>query len=439
MSPDKTKTFPPDSTFYQPGSAKHKEVFIDGKSYEIIDQKIGFGERVFHLVKIIVFLAGNIFSLFWYFYNPLFKFQINQLFKEFFFGTREIKILTPFHPTPLKISKKKSPEYDIKGVDHSIKKSHDPSSPFIVPCKNLHSTIPTTTSHDPSVEPPSSLFPHSLNEIKFIAKLGGTTGAEKVEDGIKNVYAKKMTSEKLKRNHLLSEYFTNKAYKVLEVKVPEVALYEFSSKQHIKEGLEEKIETPVMLSKFVPEGAEDLYLIFRKYGLDTKNLSTSGLTISKEWKNKHSNLLNDIQNEVKKGFVADALLVNWDLAGLEFDNLKYDPITKEIWRIDNGSGLDHRARGEKKNVSDSEIIELKTLRQPHMNQNTSFLFETVTNEDVVNQIESILPKRDPFLAAIPSHLKTVMSKRFDCLPKYLEEAKKLPPKDIYSAVAFTAR
>jgi hypothetical protein len=61
------------------------------------------------------------------------------------------------------------------------------------------------------------------------------------------------------------------------------------------------------------------------------------------------------------------------------------------------------------------------MRNPKMNLNTSFLFETLTDSEIVKQIDNILPKRKELLATIPQHLQEVMGQHFDYLSVKREE------------------
>lgn len=275
------------------------------------------------------------------------------------------------------------------------------------------------------------LFPGMLSEIKFIEKFtNSTTGAEKVQDQAGNIYAKK-TIGKIKPEHLRAEYHTNKAYKVLGIGVPEVALYHSTSMMKIKDGEESHVvgeDKPVMLSKFVPGKTQDLEDYFKALGLDTRALTFDGkgVDVPDQWKKDNMAAIDEVRKIVRQGFVADCLMANWDVAGLNFDNIKYDQEAKKVWRIDNGSGLDYRAQGELKNPKffTPEIQEFNTLRNPAINPNTAFLYESLTDQEILTQINQILPLRTKFLACIPNRLKDIMGKRFDYLSVYRQQLMK---------------
>lgn len=263
-------------------------------------------------------------------------------------------------------------------------------------------------------------FPKGLDELEFVSQLGGSTGAQKVRDRAGLFYAKKNGNPE----RLLTEYATNQAYRALGVRVPELSLYTAVKGERIEAPIikSERIEARangekslVLLSRFVPETAVDLGKFLENLGLNIH-----GAILSPEWKKNRVASIKAVQDAVKKNFVADCLLANWDVAGLDFDNIQYDPATGEVWRIDNGAGLDFRAQGARKSphLFSSVIQEFETLRNPKINVNSSFLFETATDEEIIEQIEAILPRKAAFLAAIPDPLKDIMEQRFDYLQVY---------------------
>ena len=127
--------------------------------------------------------------------------------------------------------------------------------------------------------------------------------------------------------------------------------------------------------------------------------------------------------------MADCLLANWDVIGLNYDNIRIDVDTKAVWRIDNGSGLEYRAQGGLKGDRfSSDVGELTSLRDPAVNPQAALIFGTITEEEIIRQIDEILLKREALLAVIPDHLKEIMGKRLDSLEykqKHLAKAKTL--------------
>lgn len=125
-----------------------------------------------------------------------------------------------------------------------------------------------------------------------------------------------------------------------------------------------------------------------------------------------------VLGELQQNFVADALLGNWDVAGMTNDNILV--VAGKPWRIDNGSGLAYRAQGAKKTADwlTEEVRELKTLLDPATNPQTAAIFKGVTPTMINQQIVDLLNRRDSILdAAGPS--RDYLAKRLAWLEKQL--------------------
>ena len=205
----------------------------------------------------------------------------------------------------------------------------------------------------------NELFPTDLSTLKVIKRLGGSTGAELVEDAKGNQYVMKKGSN-TSNEHVKSEYLTNQLYDLLGLRVPDFELYEENGEA-------------IMLSKFIPM---------------TRMPSASDY------------------DEMAKGFAVDALLANWDV--YQNDNCLVDSAGRII-RVDNGGALEYRAQGAKKTfgktVSDFDSME---KYNPSVVGNLSL-------QDKVNQIDELLKKRDDvigFLVQSNSNLVGVFDGRF---------------------------
>lgn len=93
--------------------------------------------------------------------------------------------------------------------------------------------------------------------------------------------------------------------------------------------------------------------------------------------------------DVKKGFVADAFLANWDVVGLVYDNIVRDTDGK-MNRIDNGGTMIFRAQGGSKDFSPNTIPELDTLRNP--NYTAGQIFTDITNRDIQIQANELVSR-----------------------------------------------
>lgn len=148
-------------------------------------------------------------------------------------------------------------------------------------------------------------FPEDLDGLKRVKNLGGSTGAELVEDASGRRFVLKKGNS---REHIVEEFVAERAYRQLGVSVPRSTLYRDGSGDIWK------------LSEFVN-------------GRELGALSKAELAA--------------IESQLTDGFAADALLSNWDVIGLSQDNVLIDGAGK-VWRIDVGGSLRFRAQGAAK-------------------------------------------------------------------------------------------
>ena len=81
--------------------------------------------------------------------------------------------------------------------------------------------------------------------------------------------------------------------------------------------------------------------------------------------------------DVRKNFVADAWLANWDVVGLDSDNIVKGP-GKTAYRIDPGGSLTFRAQGKPKDFSATKVLELETMRNAGTAPQASKVFKNLT-------------------------------------------------------------
>lgn len=91
---------------------------------------------------------------------------------------------------------------------------------------------------------------------------------------------------------------------------------------------------------------------------------------------------------VRKGFAADAWLGNWDVAGMEGDNVIKSG--RRYYRVDQGGALLFRAKGTPKGAAfGNEVGELSSLRDAAKNPAAAKLFDGLTDEEIAKQIRSL--------------------------------------------------
>mgnify|MGYP001580773464 CR=1 FL=1 len=244
----------------------------------------------------------------------------------------------------------------------------------------------------PSAEPATASMPAGSQDLPdpssltFVKALPGSTNPKLMEDKDGKQYVVKTKTSNV--GHVVNEALSDELYRKLGVDVPDSKIVANPDNSVSK------------VSEFLKG---ETYAEFGK---------------SETYKDV-------VREEASKNFVADALMANWDVAGLSNDNLMVSG--DKVYRIDNGGALRYRAQGALKEGFDGQVKELDTLRNPSMNPNTADLFKNVTEKDIQDQIKGILPKRDEFLKAIPDQgLRNIMASRFDYLKERLDKSQQTP-------------
>ena len=222
----------------------------------------------------------------------------------------------------------------------------------------------------------NSLFPKDLSTLKVIKQLGGSTGAQLVEDVNGNQYVMKKGTN-TSNEHVKSEYLANQLYSALGQRVPDYELYDDNG-------------TAVLLSRYIPMTSVP-----------------NG---------------NDYP-EMAKGIIADVLLANWDV--YQNDNCLKDAAGRII-RVDNGGSLMYKAQGGLKPTQDWTGDVTVTFRS--MKRYNPQVFSQVDDNDMLKMIAEAQKKKDivvNFLAQSgQTNLSMVMAQRFDNLTKIADDIKR---------------
>jgi DNA polymerase III epsilon subunit-like protein len=89
--------------------------------------------------------------------------------------------------------------------------------------------------------------------------------------------------------------------------------------------------------------------------------------------------------KLRDGFVVDAWIANWDVAGLVYDNVMSDADGNPT-RVDPGGALLFRARGAEKGANFGDTVrELDTLRDRDLNPQNSRVFGGITDAELADQ------------------------------------------------------
>lgn len=213
-------------------------------------------------------------------------------------------------------------------------------------------------------------FPQTLDGLKEVKSLGGTTGAKLVKDpatGTQYVMKKGNSPD-----HIREESAADLAYEALGVNVPKHKLFE-------------TLDGPVKLAEYVE-------------GKQLNQLSLVGKA------NAMANL--------RENFAADALLANWDVVGTGYDNIIVSKDGK-AHRIDNGGSLRYRAQGSKvgKNF-DAAPTELFSMRDHAVNGQSADVFGALAYKDVMEQTRTLVADKTKVLNSVADpDLKTTLSNR----------------------------
>ncbi len=233
--------------------------------------------------------------------------------------------------------------------------------------------------------------PEAVGKIKVLdSNIGGSTGAKKVRiegdgDYVMKTYGGKEANVK-------NEYAANKLYEAFAPgSVPETKLGEYEGKAAVFNKFE-KVKTLGDLQGYTRQKAIE---------------------------------------EVSKNFVVDAWLANWDVAGLEHDNIGVTSSGK-VLRLDNGGALAFRAMGSPKGKAfGNSVGELDSMRHGGSNASAHQVFGSLSDKDLAAQINTLRSRMgaDPHARltyllgdVVPDAVITTLTQRYKNL---VEEAKEL--------------
>lgn len=210
------------------------------------------------------------------------------------------------------------------------------------------------TDKQPAAPTEESIFEDTTTDVSNWTKVGDQAGSNaggffEDEDG-NQYYVKVPKSQKHAENEVLAAKF----YERLGVPAAEVRLGEDNGETRI-------------VSPLIPGATSDL-----------------------------SDRLGDkiYLEKLRDGFVVDAWLANWDVAGLVYDNVMTDEDGNPV-RVDPGGALMYRARGAEKGQAFGDVVgELDTLRDPDLNRQNSKIFSGITDGELAEQARR-LRRLDP--------------------------------------------
>jgi hypothetical protein len=231
-------------------------------------------------------------------------------------------------------------------------------------------------------------FPIDTNQLQMVSSLGGSTGAKLVKNVDNNEqFVFKQGGNQL---HLREEIVADSIYQTFQgkksVNVPEFEVYQEDNGELTK--LAKYLDDTVSLG-------------------DVLNGTFSNKTVTAD----------KIKAKVQQGFVLDAVLGNWDVAGTAYDNIL---ITKrgKIYRVDNGGALRFQNQGQTKGGAFADQPnELWSLLDANINPSAAKVFSGLDLAEVKKQAKSLYRQRDQILdnPLLDDELKKKLDRRLQAL------------------------
>jgi hypothetical protein len=120
----------------------------------------------------------------------------------------------------------------------------------------------------------------------------------------------------------------------------------------------------------------------------TKAIPGIGMEKSKKYDASYvKNYFN--HSDIEGGFVADAWIANWDIFGLDYDNIIKSPDDR-MYRIDHGGSLFYRAMGAPKpSFANAEVTEVETMRNPKTAREAGLVFQDISEAEIKKQVQQL--------------------------------------------------
>lgn len=182
--------------------------------------------------------------------------------------------------------------------------------------------------------------------------------------------------------------------------------------------------------------AAKLYAAAGIAGQDAKLITKDGkIGIASRWHtvNKASPAQLKKAEGALAGFAADAWLANWDVVGMEYDNLQVDEKGHAL-RVDAGGSLMYRAQGSKKAFGDT-VSELDSLRDAKMNPQAAAVFSKMSQADITASVAKVAQIPDSTIRILVNQnapgtkaekkalADTLIARKNDLIAKYPKAAK----------------
>jgi len=235
----------------------------------------------------------------------------------------------------------------------------------------------------PAINSPQPL--NFKNMVQYKPQAGSNTGAyyQNVNNLAERYYIKTPANEEIAKNEMLA----SKLYQAAGVEVPDLQFIDVNGQKSIA-------------SSIIDGVSED------------KALLTSG----------------KLRAGIYDNFVVDAWLGDWDVVGLNYDNLLIKDGVRAV-RIDVGGSLLYRAQGTSKGLNFGDVVtELKSMRDGRTNPSAANVFRNIKKAELENGVRKVLSVSDDKIRSLveefgPSDVATrqALSERLIARKKYIQE------------------
>lgn len=181
--------------------------------------------------------------------------------------------------------------------------------------------------------------------------IGGSTGAQLVKVGEKKYVMKRYLQVDDPSAHAQNEYLANRLIAAM------------------------KLENGGRVPKSFLGKVEGKWAVFNEYQQNVQLVGADDALVALA------------QSKAKQDFVTHAWLGNWDVAGLNLDNVAVKG--KQLYYLDNGGALIYRARGALKGKAWGDTVgELTTMLNPSTNPSSAKLFKGMTDDKLIKAIDA---------------------------------------------------
>lgn len=229
-------------------------------------------------------------------------------------------------------------------------------------------------------KPLPSGFPASFKELIYSHEVGqGGTRPKIYKNSAGESFIVKTGNS---YGHVREEAYANDMYQAMGIPVPDFYLYETPD------------QGPIKVSRFLAGGIP-----------------------LKDWQDRATPLeRQEMYSKIRKHFAFDALMGNWDVTGMSFDNIMITPEGIPV-RIDVGGSLRYRALGDIKTYGqwNYQVNDVENFRNAQIAPQASEIFRRLSVEELASQVREIIAKKQQILEAAPEAIRKLMEDRITWL------------------------